>query len=70
MLGYKRVPEKSHGRAVYTNGKDYISPDTPRKTTGSTDNGGVWKKAVSPEELISKGTRQGTFDKYLNRIGD
>ncbi|RFB33046.1 toxin C-terminal domain-containing protein [Brevibacillus sp. VP] len=70
ILGYKRVPEKSHGRAVYSNGKEYISPDTPRKTTGSTDNGGVWKKAKSPQDLISKDTRLGTYDKYLNRIGD
>ncbi|MET4560545.1 hypothetical protein ABIA69_001689 [Lysinibacillus parviboronicapiens] len=71
ILGYKRVPGvKSHGRAVYTNGKEYISPDTPRKTTGSTDNGGVWKKANSPEDLFRKETRKGTYDKNLNRIGD
>ncbi|MED1790086.1 toxin C-terminal domain-containing protein [Brevibacillus laterosporus] len=55
---------------MYSNGKEYISPDTPRKTTGSTDNGGVWKKAKSPQDLISKDTRLGTYDKYLNRIGD
>ncbi|EON70270.1 toxin C-terminal domain-containing protein [Lysinibacillus sphaericus] len=71
ILGYKRVPGvKSHGRAVYTNGKEYISPDTPRKTTGSTDNGGVWNKANSPEDLFRKETRKGTYDKNLNRIGD
>ncbi|MDM5281760.1 toxin C-terminal domain-containing protein [Paenibacillus silvae] len=47
-----------------------MSPDTPRKTTGSTDNGGLWKKASSPENLFRKETRSGTYDKNLKRIGD
>lgn len=55
---------------MYTNDKDYISPDTPRKTTVTTDNGGVWKKAKSPKDLIIKESRMRTYDKYLNRIGD
>lgn len=71
ILGYTRVNGvKSHGRAVYTNGTDFISPDTPRKSTGSTDNGGVWKKAKSPKDLVRKETRMGTYDKYLNKIGE
>ncbi|MGH1601649.1 toxin C-terminal domain-containing protein [Campylobacter majalis] len=33
-------------------------------------NGGAWKEASSPEKLLSKKTRNGTFDKDMKRIGD
>ena len=33
-------------------------------------NGGIWKMADSLEDLNSKSTRMGTYDKDLNRIGD
>ncbi|WP_239776289.1 toxin C-terminal domain-containing protein [Neisseria meningitidis] len=33
-------------------------------------NGGAWKEASSPKNLNRKETRNGTFDKNLNRIGD
>ena len=61
--GYRLTNYKSHGQDVYTNGKDFISPDT------DGHNGGVWKKAKSIKALGSKETRDGTFDKDLNRIG-
>lgn len=33
-------------------------------------NGGFWKMADSVENLSSKKTRMGTYDQFLNRIGD
>lgn len=54
----------SHGVPVYTNGKDYISPDKDGL------NGGVWKKAKDKKMLDRKDTRTGTYDENLNRIGD
>ena len=62
--GYKMTNEKVKGQRVYSNGKDYISPDTDGHI------GGIWKKAQSPKALGSKTTRDGTYDKDLNRIGD
>ncbi len=59
-LGYdKRVkgaPFNSHGQAVYTDGKDYITRDA------DGHNGGVWKK------FDRKGNRLGTYDVDLNYI--
>jgi hypothetical protein len=63
-LGYHKTNYRSHGRAVYTNGKYFISPDA----TGHS--GGAWKMARSPQGLDSKQTRLGTYDVNLNRIGD
>ena len=38
--GYRKINERSkHGKPIFTNGKDYISPDK------DCHNGGVWKKA-------------------------
>ena len=53
-----------HGVPVYTNGKDYISPDK------DGHNGGIWKKAKNKKLLDKKETRAGTYDENLNRIGD
>ncbi|UBD67104.1 toxin C-terminal domain-containing protein [Bacteroides salyersiae] len=33
-------------------------------------NGGIWKKADSVKDLNDRVTRNGTYDKNLNRIGD
>lgn len=63
-LGYQKTNYRSHGRPVFTNGKNYISPDVDGHT------GGVWKMAKTPEGLNKKSTRLGTYDSQLNRIGD
>jgi len=58
-LGYRRTKEfpfNSHGQRVYTNGKDFISPDV------DGHNGGVWKK------FDRRGRRVGTFDGDLKWI--
>ncbi len=61
-LGYTRrvrgAPFNSHGQPVYTNGRDYITPDVDRHR------GGVWKK------FDRRGRRLGTYDANLNRIAD
>ena len=63
--GYRKIKQKTHdGMPVYTNGKQYISPDK------DGHNGGIWKMADSPEKLGNKSTRNGTYDENLNRIGD
>ena len=62
--GYKRTKYKSHGQSVYTNGKDFISPDK------DGHNGGVWKRAKTLKDLESRDTRMGTYDEFLNRIAD
>ena len=65
-LGYEKTNSISHGQAIYYNPKNkkYITPDV------DSHNGGVWKMAKSIEELSSRGTRMGTYDEFLNRIGD
>ncbi len=62
--GYRLVTGLSHDQNVYTNGKDFISPDR------DGHNGGVWKKAKEIWRLWAKETRDGTYDENLNRIGD
>lgn len=64
--GYKKIKErtKGGGAPVYSNGKNYISPDL------DGHNGGMWKMAKSVDDLGSKSTRMGTYDAKLNRIGD
>lgn len=55
----------SHGEAVWTNGKRFISHDN------TAHNGGYWKMAKSISGLASKKTRMGTYSKDLNhRVGD
>jgi hypothetical protein len=63
--GYKKVKGfYSHGKPVFYNGKNYITPDR------HGHNGGVWKMAKTKEGLLSRKTRMGTYDSELNRIGD
>ncbi|MGC4070550.1 MAG: toxin C-terminal domain-containing protein [Polyangiaceae bacterium] len=63
-LGFKKIKEKSHGQAVFSDGKRFISRDV------DGHNGGAWKMAKSARALGSKSTRSGTYDANLNRIGD
>ena len=64
-LGYERVKGAvSHGQAVFTNGKRFITSDV------DGHNGGVWKAASTIANLAKKATREGTFDALLNKIGD
>lgn len=69
-MGYSKEPERSHGQAVYYKNTApkplrYISYDI------DSHNGGYWKAASSPQNLLHKSTRSGTYDMYLqNRIGD
>lgn len=63
-LGYEPTRHRSHGQAVYSNGRTFISPDV------DMHNGGVWKMADSPRNLARKETRMGTYDAKLDRIGD
>ena len=62
--GYRKTNYKSHGQSVYTNGKNYISPDR------DGHNGGIWKMAKDEKLLKRKETRMGTYDVNLNRVGD
>lgn len=63
-LGFQKTNYRSHGQPVYKKGNKYITPDT------DGHNGGIWKMADSVENLGSKSTRMGTYDKNLKRIGD
>lgn len=49
-----------NGEPIFTNGKNYITPDN----TGH--NGGIWKK----HKRFRKETRMDTYDRNLKRIGD
>jgi len=59
-VGYSRrakgVPFNSHGQPVYTNGKNYITPDI------DSHNGGVWKM------FDKRGNQTGTYDALLTKI--
>ena len=61
--GYRKTNYVSHGKRVYTNGKNYISRDA------DSHNGGVWKKAKSVKELQNRNSRLGTYDENLKKIG-
>jgi len=66
-MGYKKMPGKyrCRGQAIFTDGQYYISFDIDHH------NGGIWKKATSPERLGKKKTRRGTYNETLKkRIGD
>ena len=65
-LGYSKVNGTSSGQAVFYNSKTglYITRDV------DGHNGGAWKAAKSIADLGSKGTRKGTYDINMNRIGD
>lgn len=55
-MGWQKTDYRSHGQAVYTDGKSFYSYDV------DSHNGGVWKKADSVENLGKKATRLGTYD--------
>ena len=63
-LGYDRrippqkAPFDSHEQPVYSNGRNYITPDV------DSHKGGVWKL------FNHKGKRVGTFDENLKKIGE
>ena len=65
-LGFEKTNYLSSGKKVFYHPKKkvYITVDR------DSHNGGVWKVAKTVSELGSKTTRMGTYDKYLNRIGD
>jgi len=67
-LGYRKTNYLSDGRAVFENTRR----GSPRFITAdrTAHNGGVWKGAERVQDLSSRQTRTGTFDRYLNRIGD
>jgi len=61
-LGYTRVKgATSHGQAVYTNGKNFISPDVDSHSRG------VWKMASSLNGFGAN-QRLGTYDFLLQRF--
>ena len=64
FLGFAKTKLRSHGQAVYKDGRRYISRDVDGHS------GGYWKMAHTAEGLRSKTTRVGTYDRFLNRIGD
>ncbi|MGE6574291.1 RHS repeat-associated core domain-containing protein [Paenibacillus xylanexedens] len=72
ILGFEKTTGGRAKAAVFYSKEKgvYITRDIPRQSTGSTDNGGVWKVAKTIEDLMSRETRSGTYDKNLNRIGD
>jgi putative RNase toxin 21 of polymorphic toxin system len=63
-LGFKKTNYYSHGQTVFQKGKKFITRDI------DSHNGGFWKMADSVANLARKQTRLGTYDKFLNRIGD
>ncbi len=64
-LGFRKTKYiTSRGERVFQKGKQFISIDVDNHS------GGVWKMARSVEKLERKTTRMGTYDKFLNRIGD
>lgn len=64
-LGFKKINETIHGgQPVYKKGALFITRDL------DGHNGGAWKMATSVKDLGGKGTRLGTYDSNLNRIGD
>ena len=63
--GYVKIKKRSKSdMPIFRKGNSYISPDK------DGHNGGIWKKADSIHDLKSKKTRDGTYDKDLNKIGD
>jgi|GEM_PF-2431647 len=64
QLGFQKTNYYSSGQTVFKQGNKYITIDIDRHS------GGVWKMADSVENLGRKATRLGTYDKFLNRIGD
>ncbi|WPK12741.1 toxin C-terminal domain-containing protein [Lysinibacillus louembei] len=67
-LGYIELKNLSHGAKVYSrksgSGPKYITRDMDSHT------GGAWKGADTIPNLARKETRSGTYDVFLERIGD
>ncbi len=63
-LGFEKIGEMSRGRAIFRKGNKYISADKYRH------NGGFWNMANSVDEIMTKPGRLGTYDIFLNKIGD
>ena len=63
-MGFTKTNYYVHGQPVFQKGNKVITIDA------DSHNGGFWKMADSIENLSSKKTRLGTYDKDLNRIGD
>jgi hypothetical protein len=63
-LGFKKTNYFSNGQPIFQKGNRFITIDVDSHC------GGFWKMADSIKNLSSKKTRLGTFDKFLNRIGD
>jgi hypothetical protein len=63
-LGFRKTNFYSHGQPIFQKGNRFITPDI------DSHSGGTWKMADSVRDLASKKTRMGTYDKFLNRIGD
>ena len=62
--GYKEVA--SSGKAkVYSDGKNYISPDLD-----GHNKAGIWKMADKEKKLWKKETRSGTYDAGLKKVGN
>ena len=72
-LGFEKTNMRAkNNEPIYYNRKTktYISQDIGSGDGSGPHNGGVWKQAKTPEKLNSKGTRMGTYDANLIRIGD
>ena len=63
-LGFKKTNYFSSGQRVFQKGRKFISIDVDNHS------GGVWKMADSVKNLADQATRLGTYDQFLNRIGD
>ena len=64
QLGFKKTNYFSSGQRVFQKGNRFIAIDV------DSHSGGVWKMADSVKNLAFKSTRMGTYDQFLNRIGD
>ncbi|QTD50174.1 toxin C-terminal domain-containing protein [Sulfidibacter corallicola] len=62
--GFRKTNYRSHGQAVYTDGKRYLTIDV------DSHNGGAFKMGDSIKSLKSKTTRSGTYNEKLERIGE
>ena len=72
-LGFEKTNMRAkNNEPIYYNRKTktYISQDIGSGDGSGPHNGGGWKQAKTHEKLNSKGTRMGTYDADLNRIGD
>lgn len=64
-IGFRKINQRVHGQAVFTDGKRFITRDV------DGHQGGAWKAANSVEGLASKNTRSGTYSADMSaRVGD